>query len=354
MIIDVSKERMVGLDVFRILAVLFVFLFHSRIHHGCNYGFLNDFIQMGAVFMTGFFMLSGFVLHATYKSQVLSEFPNLRKFYLKRIAGILPLYYLVALVYILTFGTESTLENLVLLPIEALGLQSVFSSLFEVSHNNGTWFISCLLLCYLVFPLLHEIAKHISPKLKVIFVLVCTLILLWSPLIVHFFKTDSIYSNPFFRILEFFIGILLCSLCQGINLHSKKWLFCWPTFFIEFVILAGGISLCVHHNLFVGNFMLYNWIALPCFALMLLTLSKITTPWLTKSKVLRYLSALSFAFFIAQTLNTDIENALFQKFAIDGNLPKILISFGVCFLLAFLLHEVVEKPISRYLRKKIN
>ena len=52
--------RAVGLDLMRISMALLVFMFHSRCHvlH-CSYGFLNLFVDMGAVAMTGFFLLSG-------------------------------------------------------------------------------------------------------------------------------------------------------------------------------------------------------------------------------------------------------------------------------------------------------
>lgn len=33
-----SKQHLVGIDLFRITAVIVVFLFHSKIHLGCDYG----------------------------------------------------------------------------------------------------------------------------------------------------------------------------------------------------------------------------------------------------------------------------------------------------------------------------
>ncbi|MGN0999480.1 MAG: hypothetical protein ACI4PO_08005, partial [Faecousia sp.] len=57
-----QRQRLVGLDIFRIASALVVMLFHSWCHIGCTYGVLEPFISMGAVFMTGFFLLSGFSL----------------------------------------------------------------------------------------------------------------------------------------------------------------------------------------------------------------------------------------------------------------------------------------------------
>lgn len=48
-------ERVVGLDLLRISLAILIFLFHSRIHVlKCDYGFLNSFIDMGAIVMTVF------------------------------------------------------------------------------------------------------------------------------------------------------------------------------------------------------------------------------------------------------------------------------------------------------------
>ncbi len=83
--VDLNKNRMVGLDIFRVFSVLIVFLFHSWMHIDCQYGFIQDFITMGAVFMTGFFMLSGVCLYFSYEEIDLSDIKLIKKFYIKRL-----------------------------------------------------------------------------------------------------------------------------------------------------------------------------------------------------------------------------------------------------------------------------
>ena len=353
MIIDKekAKHRAAGLDLFRVVAAVMVLLFHCNIHHGNDFGALTGFVSMGAVFMTAFFMLSGYVLFLTYKDKSLVQAPALKHFYLKRIFGIFPLYLVVAVLYVVTLGQESVFQNLVLLPIEVLGLQSVFSTLFPVSHNGGTWFISCLLFAYLAFPLMQEIVKQMSTRAKWIVLAICTAILFWSPLVVHTFKTDSIYSNPFFRGLEFFIGVLLCSL--PIKAGVAKVLATWKVFVAEAVLLVAGISIAVRLNVFVGNYMLYDWIVIPLFAFMIITLAGLKSPRLQGSEVLRYASAASYAFFLAQTFNTEIENWLFATCGIQNNVLQIIMSVALCAVMAIALHELVEKPCARALKKKL-
>ena len=353
MIIDKEKAkyRAAGLDLFRVVAAVMVLLFHCNIHHDNSFGLLTGFVSMGAVFMTAFFMLSGYVLFLTYKDKSLVQAPALKKFYLKRIFGIFPLYLVVAVLFVVTLGQESVSQNLVLLPVELLGLQSVFSTLFPVSHNDGTWFISCLLLAYLAFPLMQEAVKQMTTRTKWIALAICAAVLLWSPLVVHTFKTDSIYSNPFFRGLEFFIGVLLCSL--PIRAGIAKILATWMALIVEVFLLVAGISIVVRLNVFVGNYMLYDWIVLPLFACMILTLAGLKSPRLQGAAILRYASAASYAFFLAQVFNTQIENWLFPLCGIQNNALQIAVSVALCVVIAVALHELIEKPCAKMLKKKL-
>ena len=82
MIIDKekAKHRAAGLDLFRVVAAVMVLLFHCNIHHGNDFGALTGFVSMGAVFMTAFFMLSGYVLFLTYKDKSLVQGAHSRNF----------------------------------------------------------------------------------------------------------------------------------------------------------------------------------------------------------------------------------------------------------------------------------
>ena len=349
-----TNTRMAGLDIFRVMAVLVVLMFHTKINHGCDFGFADGFVRMGAVFMTGFFMLSGFVLYANYGSENTMELPLLKRLYFKRFISIFPLYLFVSLLYMIFFGSENLRQNIVLLPVETLGLQSHFSTLFDVSHNSGTWFISCLFFCYLLFPLLQGFTRQISNRSRLITMSICIFIVLWAPLVVHTFSTAGIYESPFFRVLEFFIGVLLCGLTNNIGVHSKfAFVGSLRAFFAEFVLLFGLVSLGVYKGVAVGNYNLYNLIALPLFILMIATLSLVKSPALSKSKALRYCAKISFAVFLAQTFNTEIENFIFTKFGIYGNVLKILIPFAVCAILAITMHHLVEKPCGKILKRKL-
>lgn len=60
-----SNLRLYSIDIFRCCCAFAVFLFHARIHLNVNFGILNNFIGNSHIFMTAFFMLSGFALYYT-------------------------------------------------------------------------------------------------------------------------------------------------------------------------------------------------------------------------------------------------------------------------------------------------
>ena len=95
-----NKERLFVIDILRVVSVLVIFLFHSNIHLGCQYGVFTDFIYMGAVFMTAFFILSGFLLfYVNYDKNGFKAIEDILLFYKKRIVSIMPLYWFIVIIY---------------------------------------------------------------------------------------------------------------------------------------------------------------------------------------------------------------------------------------------------------------
>ena len=139
----------------RVVSAAMVCLPHSTIHLGCTYGVLQSVSETAHVYMTAFFMLSGFSLFLDWSGRPLSDKKAVLSFWKKRVLRIMPIYWAVTLVFVLLMLAlkKDTISNVIVLaPIEILGLQSVFHSLFNVSHNGGTWFVSCILICYAVYP----------------------------------------------------------------------------------------------------------------------------------------------------------------------------------------------------------
>ena len=344
-----GKKRVVGLDLMRIALAFLIYLFHSNMHFKCDYHILNGFIEVGAIAMTGFFLLSGYALHLTYSNKNLTSIGEIKVFYIKRLITILPLYYFIAIAYSI-YGTINGFitwkENVILFPVELLCLQSTFSSLFSYTHNGGTWFISCIVICYALYPFLQYVLLQLSNKSRVI-------ILLWAPIVQILFSLQMIYSNPFFRLLEFPIGIIIAQINSTsehkvLNLMRDKYFVVFVTFIMTFAItITRELGL-------PADCMLYNWIALPCFICLLIPLGYLEYSSLQDNKYIIYLSGIAFTFFIIQIGPVwKYSGVICSLLGNTSNMMKICVSFLYCLIGAVLIHELVEKPSSNYLRRKL-
>jgi len=348
-----NHKRIAGLDVLRVLMALLIYMFHSRGHFCCSYGFLNDFVEVGAIAMTGFFALSGYSLRLNYGDRNLMEKKELGRFYVKRMLGVLPLYYTLALMYVLFIGKETVVQNLLLFPIELLGLQSTFCSLFGVTHNGGTWFISCLLLGYLIYPFIQTVVKQLNVRQKVILLIVLICIDLWAPIVRINFHTAWVYDNPFFRIVEFCIGLIVADINMTRNGKLMKVLRSWEMLLLSSLILVIGVSM-IQHIYGIRDFMLLNWIVLPCGALMLFPLGSMKMLHLENSKILCYCSKISFSFFLSQFFVWEIGAWFVELIGYDSNMVRIVFTFTVCVVISVLMYEVVQKQVVGYFRIKFS
>ena len=254
------------------------------------------------------------------------------------------MYWIICLLYIVAY--RNLRDNLVLLPIEILGLQSFFSSLFSVSHNGGTWFISCLIMCYFLYPFIQLLINKIKKKRMILVFVILIFILLYSPIIVWYFKLNSIYSNPLFRFVEFCIGIVLYSFKEDIDkfkynkMLSNKIIVLFELPF--FIIL---VSIAVRLKIGIGNFMLYNYIALPLFILMIISFSRANFKYI--SNIFEYFSKISYMFFLSQLFIFDLTKNILVFIKKDTNLLRICISLFLCLLLSFVLHKFEVIIISK-------
>jgi len=314
---------------------------------------------MGAIAMTGFFMLSGYSMHLSNSKSDLTKIEGVKRFYIKRLITILPLYYAVALIHIiyaLIKGRVSIVDIAILFPVEMFATQSTFTTLFPYSHNSGTWFISCIIICYLIYPFIQSILLQISNKSRILLLVILSGLLLYAPFIQHYFHLDSvsIYTSPFYRLLEFTIGVIIGQLNtlqndnKLINVLRKPYCLVL-SILLMFVIVSAGRKCGLP-----ADYMLFNIVALPCFIVMIISLGSMKFKEIKDTRLLLYLSSISFTFFLCQILPLwDLSRFLYDTISIESNLLKILLSFTICMLGAILIHHVVEVPVSSYFKKKL-
>lgn len=198
-----------SLQGLRVLAMLIIFLYHA------------DFFPFGHFTVTFFFILSGFVMYYNYgdteksgllKGSVIYAINRMRKLYS---------------VYILTFCVGAyihfdVLKKLPHLILLILSLTNIFllqsfipNSEFYFSFNGVSWYLSCLFICYLCFNWFKLALNKINNKL------IYSLIIIWlfQFVVTYIFKGLDyektqwlFYINPFFRSLNFLMGMILAKL----------------------------------------------------------------------------------------------------------------------------------------------
>lgn len=231
-----------------------------------------------------------------------------------------------------------------------MGLQSTFSSLFGVTHNGGTWFISCLLLGYLIYPFLQTVVKQLPVNVEAFAIILLICIDLWGVLVSNRFHTYWIYDNPFYRILEFSTGLLVADINTKSNarlvniIRSQGGLFG-----IGFAMLA---SIAVLQYIFrFRDFMIWNFIVLPCFVILLFSMGSKRVGFLEKSKLLGYASKISYALFLFQPFVWKAGQLFVRQTGYDHNWVRISLSFILCAGVSALMYEIIQKRLVRYLQK---
>lgn len=348
------KERIIGLDIVRVTLAFIIFLFHSRIHIHCDYGLLNTFVDKGNIIaMTAFFMLSGYSLVISNGSKNYCEFDNVVVFYKKRFISIWPLYfvagYLGVAMYI-AIGQQTIIDNIVLLPVEILCIQSFFDTLFPFAHNAGSWFISCLVACYFLFPWLNILLKQIRYKRICLLLVFIVVLLTYFPYIVERFQTSSLYTNPFFRILEFLSGMIIAQINtkDGQNSTFLSYLRTPKICISCAVILIGGMSLCNVYHIYC------HWMPIVFLSVILFGAGYIHFPQIWNNRYLLYLSSISYAFFLGQKFVwIPTKYVLHHTDYQIGNVTLVLITLIACVISAIILHELVENRASRFLKPRL-
>lgn len=338
------KARLIPIDLLKILFAALIFMRHVSTMGGVDWHSLNRF-ALGSTtpVMTGFFMLSGFSLFYQHGDSSVFRDSGLAKYYKKRLIGLMPLYLFVHVVYLLYYSYDIK-DALRLMPVELLGIQTWYNSLFGVLHNGGTWFVSCLLFCYFVYPLLQELLAPMKFVGRVMTFLLIGFVSVYSQLVISWYGCSTIYADPLFRFLEFGTGAALCSVRECF----KK----------EKTMLSNGISLAV----FAASLLvLYKatmagiwFLFLPLLSTLILSASEIVFLNNKKCRIIRYFSSLAYSFFIMQCILWKQFYSLLERFPLfEINKYRFILAFGLLFAESILVHEIFEKPVQRLLRKHI-
>lgn len=354
------QGRLYAIDFLKLVSAAVIFLFHCNMHLGIQFKSLTPFISQGAVVMDLFFMLSGFALYYGYLDTPLSGSTALAGFYRKRLFAIYPLYLVIMLVFLLVMDPASLTQKILELPIQLLLLQSWFSGLFSYSHNGGTWFLSCLAFCYLLFPLLKVPLERAGKRRVCMLLALVYLLCAVSPHLVIACELPNIYSSPLLRMLQFFAGMLTAALVsQGNSRVPKISPFSWGVLALgSAAALVGMVSWFVRQEYCLGHYVPYGFVTFPLFLFLLtgavqVELGRSSAPrW---GVALKTLSGFAYPIFMAQFFlwppMRKLISARPQWFVSHGNWKTFLLATLLCAVVTLALY-LFDTACQRLLKKQ--
>lgn len=323
-----------SLTSFRFITALVVFLFHCQIHLGWHLGvkFLDKFISNGATFMTGFFVLSGFIMALVYDKTDFSRRENILGYYKKRFAKIYPTYIIATLVYFVLFRDFSTIQYARVFINDTLLVQGFFPSMFPIGLNGGTWSLSVEMFLYFLFPFLILL----SGKSKKI--LIAGLLLV---LVVSFnSKYDNLYSLPIYRLGDFLIGMgfyFLKDYRKYFNVYTH----------VACIALLAIVCKKMGGNSYVGG----QFLIAPLFGFWV-TSVYFSSSKFYDNKVFVYLGLISYSFYLWQFAALEFGKKFITAYPDISVSVVVVLTLLVNILLSAISYSLLEEKVRKYILNK--
>lgn len=345
----------------RFFFALMFFLSHLGFLYGINAQTdvgLDSFVKEYILFKEGylgvsfFFILSGFILSYNYSDKFKNKSISFKTYMRARFFRIVPLHWLTLLFSIfLSIAYINNITGFLLkLAANTFLLQSfVPVKDFYFGFNGVSWSISDEMFFYTLFPLL---VLWIYKKKQNYFLAVLSLCI--PILALSFFYNYSnsywlFYVNPFFRIFDFIIGILLFK----VYLKLKEFNFKINFTFVE--ITAILLLVCfvsfkdqVHQSF---RWSIYYWIPMT-WIILVFSLAKGLISKILSHKSLLLLGEISFSFYMIHQLVIKVLWALnFKLHFTKSSILITLLSFLISVVLSYIAYNFFEKPINKRFKK---
>jgi peptidoglycan/LPS O-acetylase OafA/YrhL len=339
----------------RFIAAIAIVFFHDQGH---TFPFtnpsINYWVSYSDVFVSYFFVLSGFILVISSVREDKLTIPK-RSFWFNRFARIYPLYLFALLMYLglsLSARTPNTKLSIDQFFFSTTLIQSWIPKHVMV-YNYVSWSLSVEAFFYLIFPFLILTI----PKYRLSTVALCG-VGLWAISLFAFvyFKSNS-YSYlftdyfPLLHVNTFIAGVIAGYFFieyRQVFINNRKWLL---SIFLLFSSVA--IILIANRNNFVRVYY-HNGLFVPLFLSLILYLSSLEDNSRLKrvlsNKALQYLGEISYGIYILQVAFLILIKGLNSRLF---HLPQTAIFYlYVLLLIVFcaICHELIEKNCRKILK----
>lgn len=202
-----KKKKIFYIDFIRVISMLMIVTYHFFAHFpennivGANIIFSNG--KWGLIGVALFFMISGASLMYNYKEKL-----EIKSYAKKRFIGIYPMFwiaYISIFIYIFYCSKQSAFVGSPLkLIISLFAMDGYLSSILPTFYLIGEWFLGCIVLIYVLFPILRIIVNK-YPKPTIIIATIINL------LVLLFYKNGiiPINQNLIVSVYSFILGMYL-------------------------------------------------------------------------------------------------------------------------------------------------
>jgi peptidoglycan/LPS O-acetylase OafA/YrhL len=349
--IDLAKTQRIlpSLTGLRWIAALAVFALHVR-----NAGLVDGPLQVvlsraaeaGAVGVSLFFILSGFVLSWADRTR-----QTAREFWRRRIARIYPLHVVTLVLAILIartipVGTIDVDDPVALLA--NLLLVNTWSVDWLRVGNAVSWTLGCEAFFYLLFPLMIPVARRASVTgLRVALVLLVGLVIALPMIAGSFPEWFDHHTFPLARLPEFAVGVVAARLTR-----TGSWR--GPGVLLSVLLAVGGYGLAriVEFRIDLPACTVVGFTCLMA-SLALRDVSGRRSPLASRWSV--WLGQISFAFSLVHLLVIQLMEATWARIPPASDTHGVLLALAALVasvLLAWALHIGVERPAQRLIAGK--
>lgn len=352
--IKTEKLKLNGIAGLKFIAVLLMFYWHSELTN-----VIPSIMEFGARGCEFLFVVSGFLVAYNYKRKHDNIFKETICYSSKKFIKVWPLHLLTAIVMFFFVIEQFTVGDLPSLIMNIFLLQSWHNDFSIIMGFNGvSWFLSSIMFCYLLTPILVKLCKNY--KISVVCFLVLAIIRVVFDRYIHnlgeISRIIKLHTFPIVRLTEFLMGMLLCPLFlqlnNKINWNKKLKIILFSIF--EITVLAGLIVCMQKVDFTRAEFVVLMALVTFTFAFDGGVISK-----LFSFQPFKFLSSIQFEFYILHAIILRIFESIWFY---NLNMPRTniyvyiidAIALGVLIGVCFLYNKFLAKHVDRAFKKGFN
>lgn len=278
-------------------------------HHLCPIMGISYNMDFGNTIVLFFFILSGFHISITWKDKIQG---HCKDFIIKRCSKIFPIQWLMTWLFVIC---GINIVSIWAIPFHLTLMQSLMP-FWEINFtiNTPSWFLSSLFVCYLIIPLILNIVNRNQALFEAILIFCIvgfTILIYILPDCIG--RRWLVYINPFARLIDFSVGVLLGIVwsaisCLVVKFSRKAFIFT----LLEIVAICGFMMVVSYRPVITLNN--YPVIRYPLILLLIstFTLSYGIISKLFSNKVLSWFGSISMSIYMVHGFILHYVNRLYE------------------------------------------